>query len=94
MYKDKLEVLKKKFLNSVGVGVKEVVYCFVKLCIKVLRDIIFIYILLIDDCVIFVKKDVEFKKYWMRYYCKMIFNMFKVICKLLFNLLVLYFFIN
>lgn len=62
MYKDKLEVLKKKFFNSVGVGVKEVVYGFVKLFIKVLRDIIFIYILLIDDCVIYVKKDVEFKK--------------------------------
>lgn len=69
IYKDKLEVLKKKFLNSVGVGVKEVVYCFVKLCIKVLRDIIFIYILLIDDCVIFVKKDIEFKKLNINFIC-------------------------
>lgn len=70
IYKDKLEVLKKKFLNSVGVGVKEVVYCFVKL-LKVLRDIIFINILLIDDCVIviIVKKDVEFKKLNINFIC-------------------------
>lgn len=68
IYKDKLEVLKKKFLNSVGVGVKEVVYCFVKL-LKVLRNIIFINILLIDDCVIFVKKDVEFKKLNINFIC-------------------------
>lgn len=68
IYKDKLEVLKKKFLNSVGVGVKEVVYCFVKL-FKVLRDIIFINILLIDDCVIFVKKDIEFKKLNINFIC-------------------------
>lgn len=69
IYKDKLEVLKKKFLNSVGVGVKEVVYCFVRLFIKVLRDIIFIYILLIDDCVIFVKKDIEFEKLNINFIC-------------------------
>lgn len=69
IYKDKLEVLKKKFLNGVGVGVKEVVYGFVKLFIKVLRDIIFINILLIDDCVIFVKKDIEFKKLNINFIC-------------------------
>lgn len=69
IYKDKLEVLKKKFLNSVGVGVKEVVYCFVKLFIKVLRDIIFINILLIDDCIIFVKKDIVFKKLNINFIC-------------------------
>lgn len=69
IYKDKLELLKKKFLNSVGVGVKEVVYCFEKLFIKVLKDIIFINILLIDDCVIFVKKDIEFKKLNINFIC-------------------------
>lgn len=61
-YKDKLESLKKKSLNSVGVGAKEAAYRFEKPFTKASRDTIFIHTSPIDDRVILVKKDTEPKK--------------------------------
>lgn len=58
-YKDKLEALKKKSLNGVGVGAKEAAYGFAKPCTKASRDTIFINTSPIDDRVILVKKDTE-----------------------------------
>lgn len=60
-YKDKLEALKKKSLNSVGVGAKEAAYRFPK-PLKAPRDTIFINTSPIDDRVILVKKDTEPEK--------------------------------
>lgn len=57
-YKVKLEALKKKSLNGVGVGAKEAAYGFAKAS----RDTIFIHTSPIDDRVILVKKDTEPKK--------------------------------
>lgn len=61
-YIDKLEALKKKSLNSVGVGAKEAAYRFEKPCTKASRDIIFINTSPIDDRVILVKKDTSPEK--------------------------------
>lgn len=61
-YKVKLEALKKKSLNGVGVGAKEAAYGFAKPFTKASRDTIFIHTSPIDDRVILVKKVTEPKK--------------------------------